>query len=198
MNNVVKLGIAVAIIGTATTSANAQSVVLFNYTDTVNGGIVTISGTPPTGSISSVSDVTTNLTSGLDAMFTPGLYTFDFTTLPNHMSVKDAWGDTMLEGSVNVIGNTVLSAVNPAFLFLGDVTFTGGTWLNAVRIATTGSPGTQTVVGQLGFSGLPGGRSGVDQVYLSATAVPEPGEWAAMGMLLSGLGGLVIRARRRA
>lgn len=28
-------------------------------------------------------------------------------------------------------------------------------------------------------------------------AVPEPGEWAAMGILGAGLGGLVIRARKR-
>lgn len=29
------------------------------------------------------------------------------------------------------------------------------------------------------------------------TAVPEPGEWAAMGILAAGLGGLVVRARRK-
>jgi hypothetical protein len=198
MNNLVKLGIAAAIIGTATTSANAQSVVPFDYTDTVNGGTVTISGTPPTGSIATVSGVTSNLSSGLPVAFASGLYTFDYSTLTNYMSVKDWTSTIVLEGTVNVIGNTYLSETNPSFLFLGDVTFTGGTWLNAVRIATTGAGGTQTVVGQLGFSGLPGGRSGVDQVYLSATAVPEPGEWAAIGMLGSGLGGLMLRARRRA
>ena len=96
-----------------------------------------------------------------------------------------------------LIGNSVFSATNPAFLFLGSVTYTGGTWLDAVRIATTGAASGQIVTGEIGFSGLPSGRVGVDQVYLSASAVPEPGEWAAMGMLASGLGGLVIRARRR-
>ena len=29
------------------------------------------------------------------------------------------------------------------------------------------------------------------------TGVPEPGEWAAMGILATGLGGLILRARRR-
>jgi hypothetical protein len=197
MNKLVKLGIAAAIIGVATTSAHAQSVVPFDYTDTVNGGTVTVSGTAPTGSIVTVSGVTSNLSSGLPAAFASGLYTFDYSTLTNYMSVKDSLSTIVLEGTVNVIGNTYLSDTNPSFLFLGDVTFTGGTWLNAVRIATTGAGGTQTVVGQLGFSGLPGGRSGVDQVYLSATAVPEPAEWAALGMLGSGLGGLMLRARRR-
>jgi hypothetical protein len=198
MKNLIKLGIAAAIIGTATTSANAQSVVPFDYTDTVNGGTVTVSGTPPTGSITSVSGVTSYLSAGLPMAFASGLYTFDYSTLTNYMSVKDSMSTIVLEGTVNVIGNSYLSETNPSFLLLGDVTFTGGTWLNAVRIATTGAGGMQTVVGQLGFSGLPGGRSGVDQVYLSATAVPEPGEWAALGMLGSGLGGLVLRARRRA
>lgn len=198
MNNLVKLGIAAAIIGTATTSANAQSVVPFNYTDTVNGGTVTVSGTPPTGTITSVSGATSYLSAGLPMAFASGLYTFDYNSWTNHMSVTDSMSTIVLEGTVNVIGNSVYSETNPSFLFLGDVTFTGGTWLNAVRIATTGAGGMQTVVGQLGFSGLPGGRSGVDQVYLSATAVPEPGEWAALGMLGSGLGGLMLRARRRA
>lgn len=198
MNNLVKLGIAAAIIGTATTSANAQSVVPFDYTDTVNGGTVVIGGTPPAGTIVSVAGVTSYLSAGLPMAFASGLYTFDYSTLTNYMSVKDSMSTIVLEGNVNVIGNSVLSEINPSFLFLGDVTFTGGTWLNAVRIATTGAGGMQTVVGQLGFSGLPGGRSGVDQVYLSATAVPEPGEWAALGMLGSGLGGLMLRARRRA
>ena len=198
MNNLVKLGIAAAIIGTATTSANAQSVVPFDYTDTVNGGTVVTGGTPPAGTIVSVAGVTSYLSAGLPMAFASGLYTFDYSTLTNYMSVKDSMSTIVLEGNVNVIGNSVLSEINPSFLFLGDVTFTGGTWLNAVRIATTGAGGMQTVVGQLGFSGLPGGRSGVDQVYLSATAVPEPGEWAALGMLGSGLGGLMLRARRRA
>jgi len=198
MNNLVKLGIAAAIIGTVTTSAMAQSVVPFNYTDTVTGGTVVVGGTPPAGTIVSVAGVTSNLSSGLPMAFASGLYTFDYSSMTNYMSVTDSMSTIVLEGTVNVIGNSVLSETNPSFLFLGDVTFTGGTWLNAVRIATTGAGGMQTVVGQLGFSGLPGGRVGVDQVYLSATAVPEPGEWAALGMLGSGLGGLMLRARRRA
>jgi len=198
MKNLIKLGIAAAIIGTATTSANAQSVVPFNYTDTVNGGTVVVGGTPPAGTIVSVAGVTSYLSAGLPMAFASGLYTFDYSSMTNYMSVTDSMSTIVLEGTVNVIGNSVLSEINPSFLFLGDVTFTGGTWLNAVRIATTGAGGMQTVVGQLGFSGLPGGRVGVDQVYLSATAVPEPGEWAALGMLGSGLGGLMLRARRRA
>ena len=83
MNNLVKFGIAAAIIGAATTSANAQSVVPFDYTDTINGGTVTVNGTPPSGSIASVSGVTTNLSSGLPVAFASGLYTFDYSSLTN-------------------------------------------------------------------------------------------------------------------
>lgn len=39
--------------------------------------------------------------------------------------------------------------------------------------------------------------TGWGAVNLDATAVPEPGEWAAMGVLGAGLAGLVLRARRR-
>jgi hypothetical protein len=198
MKNIIKFSAAVAAIVGVASVATAQSVVPFNYTDTVNGGTVVVGGTPPAGTIVSVAGVTSNLSSGLPMAFASGLYTFDYSSMTNYMSVTDSMSTIVLEGTVNVIGNSVLSETNPSFLFLGDVTFTGGTWLNAVRIATTGAGGMQTVVGQLGFSGLPGGRVGVDQVYLSATAVPEPGEWAALGMLGSGLGGLMLRARRRA
>ncbi|MFY7951141.1 MAG: PEP-CTERM sorting domain-containing protein [Armatimonadaceae bacterium] len=32
---------------------------------------------------------------------------------------------------------------------------------------------------------------------VASGGVPEPGEWAAMGILASGLTGLMVRARRR-
>ena len=96
MNNLVKLGIAAAIIGTATTSANAQSVVPFNYTDTVNGGTVVVGGTPPAGTIVSVAGVTSYLSAGLPMAFASGLYTFDYSTLTNYMSVKDSMSTIVL------------------------------------------------------------------------------------------------------
>ena len=197
MKNIIKFSAAIAAIVGVASVATAQSVVPFDYTNTVNGGTVVVNGTPPSGTITSVTGVTTNLSSGLPVAFASGLYTFDYSTVTSYLSVKDSINTIVLEGNVNLIGNSYFSLSNPSFLLFGEVTYTGGTWLNAVRIATTGSASGQVVVGEIGFSGLPGGRVGVDQVYLSATAVPEPGEWAAMGMLASGLGGLAIRARRR-
>jgi hypothetical protein len=197
MKNLIKFSAAVAAIVGVASVATAQSVVPFDYTNTIDGGTVVVGGTPPAGTIVSVAGVTTTLSSGLPVAFASGVYTFDYSSLTSYLSVKDSVNTIVLEGNVNIIGNSVFSTSNPSFLFLGSVTYTGGTWLDAVRIATAGAASGQVVVGEIGFSGLPGGRVGVDQVYLSATAVPEPGEWAAMGMLASGLGGLVIRARRR-
>jgi len=197
MKNLIKFSAAVAAIVGVASVATAQSVVPFDYTNTINGGTVVLDGTPPAATIVSVAGVTTSLSSGLPGAFASGVYTFDYSTVTSYLSVKDSLNTIVLEGNVNVIGNSVFSATNPAFLFLGSVTYTGGTWLDAVRIATTGTASGQIVTGEFGLSGLPSGRVGVDQVYLSASAVPEPGEWAAMGMLASGLGGLVIRARRR-
>lgn len=184
-----------AVVGVASV-ATAQ-VVPFANSNTVNGGTVVTSGAPLTGTIQSISGATTNLSSGLPVAFAPGLYTIDFSALTNYLSVKDAFNTIVLEGQVNVTSNLYVSATDPSFILTGNVIYTGGTWLDAVRIATTGTAAGQIVGGEFGFTGLPSGRAGVDQVYLSASAVPEPGEWAAMGMLASGLGGLVIRARRR-
>ena len=197
MKNFMNVSAAIAAVVGVASVATAQSVVPFANTDTVNGGTVVTTGAPLTGSIQSVTGVTTNLSSGLPVGFATGLYTIDFSAITNYLSVKDALNTIVLEGQVNVTSNLYVSATNPTFILTGNVTYTGGTWLDDIRIATAGADNGQTVVGEMGFTALPSGRVGVDQVYLSATAVPEPGEWAAMGMLASGLGGLVIRGRRR-
>lgn len=46
-----------------------------------------------------------------------------------------------------------------------------------------------------GFSGDFGGQ--VSGNFSATSAVPEPGEWAAMGILATGLTGLMVRSRRR-
>lgn len=76
----------------------------------------------------------------------------------------------------------------------GVVSFTGGDWYNqlASDLGAAGSPainGVFTSSGNVGAAGV--------NAYTLTAGVPEPGEWAAMGMLASGLGGLAIRARRR-
>jgi hypothetical protein len=197
MKSLIKFSAAIAAVVALGSVATAQSVVLFANQDTINGGNVVTAGSPLTGTIESFSGATTTLSSGLPGAFAPGVYSIDFSTLTNYMSVKDSLNTVVLEGQVNVAANLFVSAADPSFILTGSVTYTGGTWLDAIRIATAGSANGQTVTGNFGFSGLEGKNIGVDQVRLNASAVPEPGEWAAMGMLASGLGGLVIRARRR-
>jgi hypothetical protein len=63
--------------------------------------------------------------------------------------------------------------------------------------SATSISGTFTTGGVLGANGNPYFSSTGVNAYNLTVGVPEPGEWAAMGMLASGLGGLVIRARRR-
>ena len=74
----------------------------------------------------------------------------------------------------------------------GNVNFTSGAWFSQL-LADTGSVGS--VKGYFTAGGVVG-NNGVNS-YSLTTGVPEPAEWAAMGMLASGLGGLVVRARRR-
>jgi hypothetical protein len=80
------------------------------------------------------------------------------------------------------------------FALNGDVSFTGGDWYNQLA-SDLGVAGASSINGVFTSGGVVGNK-GVNSYSLTA-GVPEPGEWAAMGMLASGLGGLVIRARRR-
>lgn len=80
------------------------------------------------------------------------------------------------------------------FNFDGVVSFTGGDWYNQLA-SDLGVSGASSINGVFTTAGNVG-PTGVNSYTLTA-GVPEPGEWAAMGMLATGLGGLVIRARRR-
>ncbi len=207
MNNLVKLGIAAAIIGTAITSANAQSVVPFDGTSTVSGGVIEYSGGPSaslpngTGTLLWGTGITTNLGNSYGGAFSAGLYSIDFNTVTSLLTVKDSSNVTVLGGQISVLSNSYsnIGASNGPVLNLdAQVNFTSGTWLDAIRQISAGSASGQGVTGYISLSGNNGSTpSGVDSVYLSASAVPEPAEWAALGMLGSGLGGLMLRARRR-
>jgi hypothetical protein len=111
-----------------------------------------------------------------------------------------------LEGNATILQNTYAYAgVNgPAFNYSGTVDYTSGLWLDPLRTFIGGSAHGQQLTGTWEFSGTSAAPKGVDYLNItvsgqgpSPSAVPEPGEWAAMGMLASGLGGLVVRARRR-
>ena len=110
-----------------------------------------------------------------------------------------------LEGNATILQNSYAFAGNngPAFNYSGTVDYTSGLWLDPLRTFIGGSAHGQSLTGTWEFSGTSAAPKGVDYLNITvsgqgpSSAVPEPGEWAAMGMLASGLGGLVVRARRR-
>jgi len=107
-----------------------------------------------------------------------------------------------LEGNATILQNsyTYAGTNGPLFNYSGTVDYTGGLWLDPLRHYISGSAHGQHLTGTWEFSGTAAKPKGVDYLNITVSgpsAVPEPGEWAAMGMLASGLGGLVVRARRR-
>ena len=106
-----------------------------------------------------------------------------------------------LEGNATVLENTFAYAGTngPAFNYSGTVEYTGGLWIDPLRdFMNVPSHVNRNLTGTWEFSGTSAAPKGVDYLNITVSSpVPEPGEWAAMGMLASGLGGLVVRARRR-
>jgi hypothetical protein len=101
-------------------------------------------------------------------------------TLPIYLS------GSFLTTTNNVSGNN--------FTFNGNIEFTSGDWF-ADLASQLGNPSAQSINATFTTGGVLG--AGGVQSYVLTAGVPEPAEWAAMGMLASGLGGLVVRARRR-
>jgi hypothetical protein len=106
-----------------------------------------------------------------------------------------------LEGNTTILQNTYAfaGANGPEFNYSGTVEYTGGLWLDPLRdFMNVPTHVDRNMTGTWEFSGTSAAPKGVDYLNITVSSpVPEPGEWAAMGMLASGLGGLVVRARRR-
>ena len=190
MNIITKGAVAVAAAIAISTSANAQ-ITLFN-------NIVHSYGTVTTAG-SSVTGVGTWESYSLYPYGNGGNYlTFiDLSTNTFTVSGMVPYGTgiptipTYLTGSFVSTSNYTDGST---FNFDGVVSFTGGDWYNQLA-SDLGASGATSINGVFTTSGNVG-AAGVNSYVLTA-GVPEPGEWAAMGMLASGLGGLVIRARRR-
>ncbi|MFZ4781072.1 MAG: PEP-CTERM sorting domain-containing protein [Armatimonadaceae bacterium] len=106
-----------------------------------------------------------------------------------------------LEGNATILQNTYAYAGSngPEFNYSGTVEYTGGLWIDPLRdFMNVPTHVDRNLTGTWEFSGTSAAPKGVDYLNITVSSpVPEPGEWAAMGMLASGLGGLVVRARRR-
>jgi hypothetical protein len=95
-----------------------------------------------------------------------------------------------LQGRVGQAGNTATDVLLGQFVV--DSGFDAGLWELKIGWSTgvSGSP-IQFYTGQFKLGPTSGGTTG------GGGAVPEPGEWAAMGVLGAALTGLVARKRRR-
>lgn len=190
MNIITKGAVAVAAAIAISTSANAQ-ITLFN--NVVHSyGTVSASGSSVTGVGTWESYTTYPSGSGGNFLTFIDLSTNTFTIsgmVPYGTGIPTI--PTYLTGSFASTSNYTNGST---FNLDGNVSFTGGDWYN--QLATDlGVAGASSINGVFTTGGNVG-AAGVKAYNLTA-GVPEPGEWAAMGMLASGLGGLVIRARRR-
>jgi len=97
-----------------------------------------------------------------------------------------------LEGNTTILQNTYAYAGSngPEFNYSGTVEYTGGLWIDPLRdFMNVPTWETRNMTGTWEFSGTSAAPKGVDYLNITVTSpVPEPGEWAAMGMLASGLG----------
>ena len=135
------------------------------------------------------------------------LYTFTFSSAIGAFGFEGL-GDDLLESQQMSVdfynGTTLLGSIGHMFdnsgvlatsdLYAGDVYLFGAAdtrGFTSVKdnYAVNGFSSGAFRVGALAGGGN-GGSHGIG-------AVPEPGEWAVFGLLTSGLGGLVLRARRR-
>jgi hypothetical protein len=110
---------------------------------------------------------------------------------------------TFLKGKVSstLVNSWVASgSYGPTFALIGTLNQLSGTWYDQIIHSMGTKIKDNRLWGEFSFSGLAAKPSGAENFTLnvSGQAVPEPGEWAAMATLGLGLGGMILRRRRRA
>ena len=140
-----------------------------------------------------------------------GLYTFTFSSAVGAFGFEGL-GDDLLEQQTMSVdfynGTTFLGSIGHTFdnsnVFLnndlnaGDVQLFGASDSRGFTSVQVNYSGSGFSSGAFRVGALAGGNGGGGNGGGGNGAVPEPGEWAMMGLLTSGLGGLVLRARRKA